>query len=824
MKAVVMAGGEGSRLRPLTAHRPKPLVPVGNRPIMEHLICHLKHQGITDIVVTLHYQADEIQGRFGDGSELGVQIEYSIEDSPLGTAGSVRKARRMIGEETFINLSGDALTDINLLEAIEFHKQKKATATIVLSRVSRPLEYGVVVTDESGRVTDFVEKPTWSEVTSDTVNTGIYICEPEVFDYMGDGRRVDWSHDVFPAMLKAGAPVYGFVAEGFWCDVGTLEQFRDAQEKLLQGVVRLEMPESGIGSHIAPDAVILPPVAIGNDVVVKSRARIGPYTVLGDHTRVEEDAQVERSVTFEGVYIGPEANIQSAIIGARAIIKKDCEVHQEAVIGDRCLLDVGSVVRARVKLWPDKVIERGSVVTMSLVWGNKWRGNLFRELGVAGLSNLEITPDFATRLGSAFGSCLPKGSRIVTSRDSTRSSRMIKRAMIASLVSVGCDILDLRSAPAPVCRHFIRTSGAQGAVHVRKLPTNSRVTIVEMFDEQGAYLSRNLERKVESAFFREDFVRADSEELGVIEFGTRAIEEYQHDFLKCLGSPSPTSAKVVCDFAFSALAPIASPILQRVGIESIGLNVANDAKKAPRTVEEAVAHMQNLCQAVKSLEGDLGALLTDDGERLGLCTKSGQPIAGFALLGLVGQAAAINGKEMMTIPVHTPYRLEKALNSAGLRTERSRAGVRAIQQHALESGADLYSDGLGGFGFPKFHAGFDAAFALVQLMLWTRENGIQAIIDSLPHFGLSHQTERCPWEQKGVLMRELGEDAEQETDRFDGIRFIEGDDWSLVLPDPIEPLVHLFAEAESQDLARSRVEQLGATVRETLSRIANSSQ
>lgn len=818
-----MAGGEGSRLRPLTAHRPKPLVPVGNRPIMEHLICHLKSQGITDIVVTLHYQADEIQGRFGDGSELGVNIDYSVEDSPLGTAGSVRNARSLIGAGPFINLSGDALTDINLLEAIEYHKQRNATATIVLSKVSRPLEYGVVVTDETGRVTDFVEKPTWSEVSSDTVNTGIYICEPEVFDYIGEGRRVDWSHDVFPAMLRAGAPIYGFVADGFWCDVGTLEQFRDAQEKLLQGVVKLEMPETGIGSQVAADAVILPPVVIGNDVVVKSRARIGPYTVLGDHTRVEEEAQVERSVTFEGVYIGPEAKIQSAIIGARAIIKKDCEVHQEAVIGDRCLLDVGSIVRAKVKLWPDKVIERGSVVTMSLVWGNKWRGNLFRELGVAGLSNLEITPDFATRLGSAFGSCFPKGSRIVTSRDSTRSSRMIKRAMIASLVSVGCDVIDLRSAPAPVCRHFIRTSGAQGAIHVRKLPTNPRVTIVEMFDEHGAYLSRQLERKVESTFFREDFIRADSEELGTIEFGTRAVEEYQSDFLKCLSGSAKTTTRVACDFGFSAVALVASPILQKIGVESIALNVANDAKKAPRTEVEAEKHMLSLSQTVQSLGYDLGALLTDDGERLRLCTGNGKQIVGFHLLGVLGLAASQRGQKTMVIPIHTPYRLERALNHAGLGTVRSRAGARAIQHLATETQADLYSDGVGGIGFPRFHAGFDAAFALIQLLQWTNETSIEEMLNLLPAFGLVHQTERCPWEKKGVLMRELGETTDQETDRFDGIRFVDGDDWSLVLPDPVEPVVHLYAESQTEEMASTRASELALQVQERLSRIEGSS-
>ena len=229
MKAVVMAGGEGTRLRPLTSHRPKPLAPVLNKPIMEHIIVLLKEHGITEIVVTLHYLADEIEGYFGDGSDWGVKLYSSVEDTPLGTAGSVKQAEEHLRDDSFVIVSGDALTDIDLTQAIEFHRKKGSMATIVLSHVPNPLEFGVVITDDDGRIRRFLEKPSWGEVFSDTVNTGMYILEPSVFDYMEPGRSYDWSQDIFPQMLREEKPLFGYVMSDYWCDVGNLNQYREAQ-------------------------------------------------------------------------------------------------------------------------------------------------------------------------------------------------------------------------------------------------------------------------------------------------------------------------------------------------------------------------------------------------------------------------------------------------------------------------------------------------------------------------------------------------------------------------------------------------------------------
>jgi len=247
MKAVVMAGGEGTRLRPLTSRRPKPLAPVLNKPVMEHILLLLKSAGITDVVVTVHYMADALEGYFGDGSELGLNLIYSVEDTPLGTAGSVKQAEEYLRDGTFVIVSGDALTDVNILEAVATHREKGADATLILKQVPNPLEFGIVVTDDDGRIQRFLEKPSWGEVFSDTVNTGMYVLEPSVFEYMQPDKPYDWSQDIFPRMLADGKVLVGHVMKGFWCDIGNLTQYREAQYEVLDCGTSVEV--EGVEQH-----------------------------------------------------------------------------------------------------------------------------------------------------------------------------------------------------------------------------------------------------------------------------------------------------------------------------------------------------------------------------------------------------------------------------------------------------------------------------------------------------------------------------------------------------------------------------------------------
>lgn len=303
MKAVVMAGGEGTRLRPMTSSMPKPLLPVANRPIMEHVLRLLKRHGLNETVVTVQFLASLVKNYFGDGEELGMELSYANEEKPLGTAGSVKNAEEALKDDTFLVISGDALTDFDLTDLIAFHKEKGGLVTVCLTRVPNPLEFGITIVDEAGQVERFLEKPTWGQVFSDTVNTGIYVMEPEVFNYVEADVSVDWSGDVFPQLMKEGKPIYGYIAEGYWEDVGTHESYVKAQADVLERKVDVEIDGFEIspgvwvaeGADVHPDAVLRGPLYIGD--YAKVEAACGDP---GAHRHRIERRREERSLPAQG--------------------------------------------------------------------------------------------------------------------------------------------------------------------------------------------------------------------------------------------------------------------------------------------------------------------------------------------------------------------------------------------------------------------------------------------------------------------------------------------------------------------------------------------
>ncbi|HZO90186.1 MAG TPA: mannose-1-phosphate guanyltransferase [Chthonomonadaceae bacterium] len=828
MKAVIMAGGEGTRLRPLTSHRPKPLVPALNKPIMEHIVLLLKQHGITDIVVTLHYLADEIEGYFGDGSEWGVNMVYSVEDTPLGTAGSVKKAEEYLKDDTFLIISGDALTDIDLDKAIAYHREKGSQATIVLSHVPNPLEFGVVITDDEGHIRRFLEKPSWGEVFSDTVNTGMYLLEPSILDYMEPEGNYDWSQDIFPRMLAEEKPLYGFVMEDYWCDVGNLQQYREAQYTVMDGQTRVRIGETasethngvwlGEGYEIDPTAQILPPVVLGRNCRIKAGAVVGPYSVLGDNTIVEERATVHRSVLWDNVYVGVDSRLSACTVCSHVTIKHNCTIQEGAVIGDRCRIENDSTVRTQIKLWPDKVIEAGSTVTMSLIWGQKWAGSLFRNLGVTGIANIELTPDFACKLGASFGGYLRRGATVVTSRDSGPVARMMKRAMISGLLSVGVNVLDMRSMPLPIARHGILGAQAGGGVHVRLAPNNPKMALIEFFDNQGIYLSKNAERKVETIFFREDFRRVDADQVGQLEFAGRSVEQYAEDFYHHLKVDKirTRNIKVVADFAFGRLAGVYPSMLGRMGCDLIALNAYPDVQKTPKTREARAALLPNLAQIVQTLQADLGVLFEADGERMTLVDENGVVIEGDNLLALMAVLVSrTRERARIAVPVTAPRMIEPLVGLHGGLVLRTKTDVRDLMEVSAGGPerigrADFAGDDAGGFIFSEFQPSFDAMYAFGKLLelLAITDLRISELAAELPPAHVVQTSVRCPWEIKGRIMRVLTKEADaiernngNQVELIDGIKFIQGDKWALVVPDASEPYFHVYAEANTPEEA-----------------------
>lgn len=826
MRAVVMAGGEGSRLRPLTSRRPKPLAPIANRPVMQHIIELLRKHGITDVVATLHYLADEIESYFGDGSALGVNMHYVVEDTPLGTAGAVKMAENRLRGETFIIISGDAMTDLDLTSLIEAHRAAKNDATIALWRVPNPLEFGVVITDEDGQITRFMEKPSWGEVFSDTINTGIYVLEPEILDYMEAGKNYDFSKDLFPRMLRDGKRLGGHVIDDYWADVGNLQQYQQANYDAIAGTVKTKRPPfeprpqvwTGADCQIDPTAKIDGPVQLGDRVKIGPDVTIEGPACIGNDVLVEAGALIRRCVLWEDVYIGEDAELEDCTIANRTLVKDRVRIGEGTVIGERCTIGSSAIVRPHLKIWPEKNVSSGSIVSMSLVYGIKWPGSLFGGEGVTGLANLEVTPEFALKLGQAFGSFLRLGETVMTSRDTHPSSRIMNRCVISGLLSVGVNVEDLRSFPLPLSR-FATRSGGDGCVHTRVAPHDERSLLFEFFDRGGINIDKAAERKIENLFFREDFRRVGMDHVGLLNFPARALENYTSAFLGALNPEAlqKRQFRVVVDYAYGNTALVLPRILSNLNIDTIALNAYFDDNRVRGRAGDRDHLLEQLSGIVGTLHADLGLLLDHDGETFAVVDDKGRVIDHNELIALLTLMVVRAGAKTVAVPVMAPNAIDEIAAAYGAKVIRGRSDRRSIMALAESQGKELAFAGSANYEviFPEMHPAFDALYGAAKLMdLLAKEGGqLSDLVDMLPQWHIATLRVPCPWEHKGRVMRTLiAEQQRSEIELFEGLRVKHDDGWVLVLPDSSDPTFTVYAEAPSDGDAAAYADRMGTRI------------
>lgn len=825
MKAVVMAGGEGSRLRPLTINRPKPMVPIVNKPVMEHVLDLLKRHGILDVVVTVQYLASVIQDYFGDGAAYGMNIQYSVEETPLGTAGSVKLAEELLRDDTFIVISGDALTDFDLGKIIASHKERNAKATLTLYHVPNPLEYGVVITDDSGRIRQFLEKPGWGEVFSDTVNTGIYVLEPSIFDYYEGGKPVDFSSDVFPELLRKKDALYGFVSDGYWCDVGNIPEFLRANADLLSGKVNLEPLGRHLGDgiwvqsdsvEIASNAQLYGPVWLGDSAKVKDGVVVRGPTVIRDDTIIDSRAQVDRSVIWRNSYIGERAEVRGAIVGRQCSIKSKVMVFEGTVIGDGTTIDEGAIVQPNVKIWPNKEIEAGATVNRSIIWGQQARRAIFGRWGVSGLVNIEVLPEFAAKLGAAYGSILPRGSTVTFNRDGHKASRMIKRAMMAGMPSAGVNVLDIQALPIPVARWVTRHSDAVGGVHVRVSPFDDRVVDIKFADGRGLDLDRNTERKIEGSYFREDYRRAYLDEIGNIDVDEDAYQSYVDALCGAIAPTDDEPCTLVVDFANSPASQILPQVLNRGNCNMVALNGSLDASRLAHTVEEFEELMHQLSRISAGVSAHWAARLDAGGEKVYVVDDRHEIVPGWGLLGAVAEMMLrANPEATIAVPVTAPNMFERIAERHGGHVVQTRTSAQSLMAAAAREKVLLAGDGDGGLIFPDFQPAMDGMFALAKLhrLLHVNDVNLSEVIADLPPYYIARTKVPCSWDDKGKVMRMLAQQFQGErTRQIDGIKIDMGDEWVLILPDVDRPIFHILAESVSNDGSRVLMDKYAALV------------
>jgi mannose-1-phosphate guanylyltransferase / phosphomannomutase len=810
VKAVVMAGGEGTRLRPLTSNQPKPMVPIVGKPCMEHILELLKQHGLEEVIVTVAFMPQAIRSYFGNGDSLGMSIEYSVEESPLGTAGSVRLASDRL-DETFLVISGDALCDVDLTDLIRSHRERKAAVTIGLKSVENPLEFGIVVTDEEGRVERFLEKPSWSQVFSDTINTGIYVVEPEVLRHVPNDRPFDFSKELFPLLLEMGRPMYGYVFDDYWQDIGNLDQFRQANFDALDERVRLNV--SGIrlrgniwlgeGVEVDDLAAIEGPAFLGNYCRIAPDASVGPYSVLGSSVTLLERARTERSVIDAATHIGRSARIEGAVVGRSCDIRAHAHVQEGAAIGDEVTLGAQSAVLPGVRIYPYKEVETGAQIHASLIWESRASSNLFGQEGVSGLVNVDLTPETAVRLAAALGTALKRGARVVASRESPGACRMIKRAMISGLNSTGVDVADLRVLPASVSRHLLKTQGYDAGFHVGVSYTDPEMLEIRFFEQPGISLTPSLQKEIEKHFTRHELRRSAFNAVGAVTYPARVREGYAYDLISSLDAEAIRARgyRIVVDYGYSATSFVLPLLLGPLEIEAVSAHgFAADSSEPSTSLREAVGQSKRLVTAIGA---DLGVVFDRAGERLFLIDEQAHEIPVEQTLLLFLRLMSSNGRNgKLAFPITVTSQVEELVKGSNLEVIRTPASLAELTKAAAGEGVIFAGAVGGGYVFPEFIPAYDAVASLCKLLELLASVGkpISELVAELPASTLVHRQVPCPWSLKGTVMRVVTERLrDREVDLLDGIKVFDERGWAQVLPDPDEPLVHVYAEGRTEE-------------------------
>lgn len=501
MKAVILAGGEGTRLRPISLGRPKPMTPLFDRPVMEHIINLLRRCGITDIAVTLHYMPGAVEDYFGDGTGFGVHLQYFVEEEPLGTAGGVKNCMSFLGEDDFLVISGDAVCDLDLTAAIAFHRIRRSAATLVLHRNPAPLAYGLVITDEEGLIERFVEKPSWGQVLSNTVNTGIYVLTRRAMDAVPEGCQYDFGKDLFPALLERGEALYGYTPEGYWCDMGDCRAYLDCVADALSGRVKLDFPAPRVAPGIwaaspIPEGVqIVPPCYIGQGVEIGAGSLIGPHAALGAGSTVGRRVLLQRSA-LHAASAGDRATLYGAVLCQGACAGRGAVLNEGAVLGERAAAGEGCILMEGVKVWPNREAPAGGRLTASLTSGGLREPLKFSDGGVIrGTVGMELTPELMVLLGNALGAEGQAG----LAHAGGEGARMLAQAAASGMSAAGCRVLFHDGGCAAACAWMGGYYGLPVSLFAEQ--QGERIYL-HLFDRRGLPLSRDRQRKLEGALLR----------------------------------------------------------------------------------------------------------------------------------------------------------------------------------------------------------------------------------------------------------------------------------------------------------------------------------
>ncbi len=797
-----MAGGKGTRLRPLTCNMPKPMVPIINKPVMEYSIDLLKKHNIKDIAVTMAYMPSVIKNYFERGEAWGVNLNYFTEEIPLGTGGSVKNAEEFL-DDTFIVISGDALTDLDIEKAIHYHKEKKSKATLVLKKESVPLEYGVIITDEDGKIIRFLEKPSWGEVFSDTVNTGIYILEPEVLDYYKTGENFDFSKDLFPKLLRDHVPMYGYITEDYWNDIGDLKSYRDTQFHILDGKVKVKMNckemKKGIwveeGVKLGQNIHLSPPAYIGKNTTIRDDVIVEPYTIIGGNVEIEEETTLKKSIIWKNTKIGRNTHCRGTVICNNVQVKNKVNIYEGSVVGSESIISKGARIKPNIKIWPDKKIGEDILVAQSLVWGTKVSKTIFGYKDISGDINMDITPEFASRLGSAYASILEDDALVVVSCDCSNASKLIKKSLISGILSTGAGVIDIKDASIPINRFAVRHYEGKGGIHVRINHEENNKVHIEFVGKNGANIDRNMERKIENQFNTEDFERCGVDDVQSVV----KIDDFSYIYinngsriLRDVSAIKRKHPKIIISSRCKNIIDLVSNFLEHVGCQVI----CDYSMNQYHSVNEYLDYMSR--QVIKN-KGDIGMILSENGESLILIDEKGKIIekeryTALAVLILL----KIGRSKKIVIPHTSPKMIENMAKKYNVEVVKTKISPSSIMNEMLKEGDNKEEILL------QYILHFDAVLAAGKIIDFLIENNIKLseLIEELPEFYFIKNEIKCDWKDKGRIIKDIIVSYKDENiELFEGVKINKDKGWALILPDSERAVFNVYAEGFSQEYA-----------------------
>lgn len=756
MNAIIMAGGEGTRLRPLTCDTPKPMVPVLGKPVMSYALQLLARHGLTEVGVTLQYLPEKISRHFDSGARQGVRLHYTRERTPLGTAGGVLQAAkgRYAPPETFVVLSGDGLTDCDLTDALRFHREKGALATMVLTRVRDPLAYGVVMADDDGRVRRFVEKPGWGEVYSDTVNTGIYLLEPEVLSYIFPDKPCDFGRDLFPALVREGKGVYAYVSDAYWCDIGDQAAYVRAQADFLQGKVRLDA-----GAFIAETAQIddtaeiTGPCYIGPGARILAHARLSDCAVIGMNAEVGPRAHVARSVVWEDAKLALGAQLRGAVICRGAQVLTGASALEETTLGDGAILGPRAALEAGAKVWPGKRIDPCMRVTENVVWEGAMRPSLSG--GVARAADPQAAGLYAAAFAAATGA-----PSIALGHDGTLAGTSLYSAVSSAALAQGTRVYWIGECMLPTFRCAQRMTDTPAGVYAE----DGQIT---MTTARGGVPDRALERKVEGLLARQDFARPFSRALET----PVTVADADALYIGALSARIPTDA-------FASAKP------------HVALFVHSDAQK------KLCERLLTAVSLPGRVEIGLGSInLWETGFAL---SRTGETVTAFD-----SQKQPDDAEQMMLIYAAMPEGPDwiAPIDATAMLEPLAKPGNRTVRR--VSAAKEAWASALLAAGDASFDMHYDGLFRMLHIcrLLAARGTTLTGLLARMPT-SYRHM-ERIPiaLPDRGRLLHAIAE-SERHASLAGGLRVTRETGWLTVNPD--ERAAEMVVVGESADMEAAK--------------------